>query len=370
MNHRYEDRSYNRGDRDRDRGRYSGRGGSEESGEHRSHFGFDDSRDRSHYGQNQYSQPYEDRNTGSGGSRFGASGYGGYGGEGQFGDQDRGYRDYSRGGNFEPRYGEGQRHGSGQSGGSEGNYGDSYGSSGSSNWRQQREGGSYGGYGSTGDYGYGSQGRGKWSSQQDRSSFGNFSSSNDESAQYYGAGNYSAGGSGYGGGYYGGGRQQSGVGVYGPSGLPSSQFGGHQQYSGGGGEYSGYGNRTSWGDRGDQERPGLLKRIFGRGPKGYKRSDERLREDISERLMQSDTIDSSEVTVEVVEGRVTLQGTVPDRYMKHAIEDVADSCPGIQDVDNRIRVEREGGGLSSSSSGSTTLGSDSSLGNGSKVRKQ
>lgn len=42
--------------------------------------------------------------------------------------------------------------------------------------------------------------------------------------------------------------------------------------------------------------------------------------------MQSPTIDSSEVTIEVVEGIVSLQGTVPERYMKHAIEDLVDSC--------------------------------------------
>jgi osmotically-inducible protein OsmY len=35
---------------------------------------------------------------------------------------------------------------------------------------------------------------------------------------------------------------------------------------------------------------------------------------------------------------VVLEGTVPDRYMKHAIEDLADAAPGAEDVDNRIRV--------------------------------
>lgn len=73
-------------------------------------------------------------------------------------------------------------------------------------------------------------------------------------------------------------------------------------------------------------------------PKGYRRSDERLREDISERLMQAHEIDSSEVTIQVLGGKVILEGTVAERYMKHAIEDLADSAPGVQDVDNRIRV--------------------------------
>jgi hypothetical protein len=81
-------------------------------------------------------------------------------------------------------------------------------------------------------------------------------------------------------------------------------------------------------------------RRYPPGPKGYQRSDERLREDISERLMQARYIDSSDVTVEVSAAKVVLDGTVPERRMKHAIEDLADACPGVQDIDNRIRVKR------------------------------
>ena len=92
------------------------------------------------------------------------------------------------------------------------------------------------------------------------------------------------------------------------------------------------GGRTPYSSQGRQQRRYPL------GPKGYTRSDERLREDISERLMQAYDIDSSEVTVQVLGGKVVLEGTVPNRYMKHAIEDIADGAPGVQDVDNKIRV--------------------------------
>jgi hypothetical protein len=97
----------------------------------------------------------------------------------------------------------------------------------------------------------------------------------------------------------------------------------------------------------------------GRGPKGYQRSDERLREDISERIMQAYHIDSSEVTVEVRGGKVVLEGTVPDRRMKHAIEDLADAAPGVQDIENRIRVQSSasGAGTMSRPVGSATAGS-------------
>lgn len=81
-------------------------------------------------------------------------------------------------------------------------------------------------------------------------------------------------------------------------------------------------------------------RRYPPGPKGYQRSDERLREDISERLMEARYIDSSDVTVEVSGAKVVLDGTVPERRMKHAIEDLVDACPGVQDIDNRIRVRR------------------------------
>jgi hypothetical protein len=95
-----------------------------------------------------------------------------------------------------------------------------------------------------------------------------------------------------------------------------------------------YGNERYWGPG----YPDTRARRFTTGPKGYQRSDERLKEDISERLMESHYIDSSDVSVEVRGARVVLEGTVPSRHMKHAIEDLVDGCPGVQDIDNRVRV--------------------------------
>lgn len=76
-----------------------------------------------------------------------------------------------------------------------------------------------------------------------------------------------------------------------------------------------------------------------RGPKNYARSDERIRELICERLTQDLSIDVSDVGVDVQGGRVSLSGTVPDRQMKHAIEDVVDNCWGVQDIENGIHVQ-------------------------------
>jgi hypothetical protein len=78
------------------------------------------------------------------------------------------------------------------------------------------------------------------------------------------------------------------------------------------------------------------------GPKGYVRSDERVREEVCERLWHDPHVDVSEVSVEVDDGQIRLAGTVPDRRMKHRIEDIAASCAGSHEVQNRIKVVRTG----------------------------
>ena len=77
----------------------------------------------------------------------------------------------------------------------------------------------------------------------------------------------------------------------------------------------------------------------GKAPRGYTRSDERIREDICERLMLS-PYDSSDVELTVSRGEVTLTGTVRSRADKWGIEDVAEAILGVQDVHNQLRVTR------------------------------
>lgn len=78
-----------------------------------------------------------------------------------------------------------------------------------------------------------------------------------------------------------------------------------------------------------------------RGPKNYARSDERLRELICERLLQEQMVDASDVSVEVKDGLVTLEGTVPERQMRHLIEDTVDCCWGVQDIENHIGIQSQ-----------------------------
>jgi len=101
------------------------------------------------------------------------------------------------------------------------------------------------------------------------------------------------------------------------------------------GDYGGYhGDGGEWaGLAGAGHRAGS-RRIL---PKGYTRSDERLREDVCERLAHSG-LDVSDVSVSVTDGQVELSGTVARRRDKYAIENCADDCLGVADIDNRIRV--------------------------------
>jgi osmotically-inducible protein OsmY len=86
---------------------------------------------------------------------------------------------------------------------------------------------------------------------------------------------------------------------------------------------------------------GQQRRERGRGPKGYKRSDERIREDVCDRLSSQYDVDASEVEVTVSNGEVTLTGTVSDRDQKFRVEHVADGVGGVSEVHNQLRVRRE-----------------------------
>lgn len=80
----------------------------------------------------------------------------------------------------------------------------------------------------------------------------------------------------------------------------------------------------------------------GRGPRGYWRSDERIHEDVCERLMYHGHIDASDIEVNVDNGEVTLQGTVDNRQAKYVAEDLTESAMGVKNVRNHLRVRREG----------------------------
>ena len=82
-------------------------------------------------------------------------------------------------------------------------------------------------------------------------------------------------------------------------------------------------------------------RFTGRGPKGYQRSDERIREDVSEELAFAGDIDASDIEVRVSNCVVTLDGQVGSREEKRLAEDIAEAAPGVRDVHNSLRVKTD-----------------------------
>jgi len=104
-------------------------------------------------------------------------------------------------------------------------------------------------------------------------------------------------------------------------------------------------NRSQQGWAGGQQtRPGegsqQRGQHFGRGPKGWQRSDERIREEINERLTDHPDVDASDIDVEVKNGEVTLKGTVDSRDSKRTAEDIAYGVSGVRDVHVQLRVNR------------------------------
>jgi hypothetical protein len=73
------------------------------------------------------------------------------------------------------------------------------------------------------------------------------------------------------------------------------------------------------------------------GPKGYRRSDERILDELCERLARSG-VDVSDVEVRVEDGGVTLRGWARTRDDRRSIEGIAERVVGVEDVDARLAV--------------------------------
>jgi osmotically-inducible protein OsmY len=76
----------------------------------------------------------------------------------------------------------------------------------------------------------------------------------------------------------------------------------------------------------------------GSGPKGYQRSDERISDEVHERLTDDPWVDASEIQVEVKNGEVTLSGHVDNREAKHRAERLIEDLSGVRHVQNNLRV--------------------------------
>ena len=86
------------------------------------------------------------------------------------------------------------------------------------------------------------------------------------------------------------------------------------------------------------ERVDLGERVAGPGPKGWRRSDEHIHDELCRLLTDDEWIDASDLEVVVHERTVTLLGSVPDRAQRARAVDLADSVRGVVEVISRVRV--------------------------------
>ena len=102
------------------------------------------------------------------------------------------------------------------------------------------------------------------------------------------------------------------------------------------GSYSGGLYGTSWTERG---------RYVGRGPRSWRRSDERIREDVNEELTRHPDVDASEIEVAVMNSEVTLTGIADGRREKREAEECAWRVSGVKDVHNQLRIKQSVGSV-------------------------
>ena len=134
-----------------------------------------------------------------------------------------------------------------------------------------------------------------------------------------GMGSYDAGGQTRGGGWY---DERTG-------GMSGRSHGSAGRY---GSEHAGMGGGYGIGSSG-QEHHG------GKGPKGYTRSDDRIKEDVCDCLTDDPMLDAGEIEVQVKNGEVTLTGSVSDRLAKRHAEDMIERVSGVKNVQNSIKVK-------------------------------
>ena len=100
---------------------------------------------------------------------------------------------------------------------------------------------------------------------------------------------------------------------------------------------------ASWFGDDDAERRREVDKRYGphrgKGPKGYRRSDERIKDDVNDRLSDDSFIDASEIEVTCEDCEIVLTGTVDTKEEKRRAEDIAERVSGVKNVENRLKVK-------------------------------
>lgn len=89
----------------------------------------------------------------------------------------------------------------------------------------------------------------------------------------------------------------------------------------------------------DRRNYSSIENFYGKGPKGYKRNDESIKEEVCELLFWSADVDATEMEVSVKDGCVFLDGNVPTRYAKKMAEAIVENIYGVLDIQNRLTIQ-------------------------------
>ncbi len=84
----------------------------------------------------------------------------------------------------------------------------------------------------------------------------------------------------------------------------------------------------------------IKRNYYGFGPKGYKRSDQKLKDEASLLLNQDPILDSSNINIEVFNNVIYLRGFVDSRKDKKRAELLIEDIFGIEDIQNQLKIMR------------------------------
>ena len=279
---------------------------------------------------NRYNQENESRNRENSGSYYGHAGYG-YGAQDRDRFENEGYGSYNNDYENRVRYGnqqndwrERQQRNQGQG----------------SNWDRDQELGS-----TSNDYNSNRRQRNTgsgYSSQYGMENYGDSSTSGYR--QNYGQWGYEGPG--------------AGAGYYGNRGYRDQNYGKGREHD------RDWWDKTkdevsSWFGDEDAERRRRRDRVMsenyrGKGPKDYRRSEDRIREDVCDRLTDDYMLDATNIQIQVQGDEVVLSGSVNTREQKRRAEDIVDSISGVKNVENRIRVNPGSEGYTSGAIGTSS----------------
>jgi hypothetical protein len=84
----------------------------------------------------------------------------------------------------------------------------------------------------------------------------------------------------------------------------------------------------------------VRKNYYGVGPKGYKRSDSKLKEEAYLLLSQDPIIDSTNIHIDVLNNVIYLKGIVDSRRDKKRAEVLVEDIFGLEDVQNQLKIAK------------------------------